>query len=134
VLDRQRLGKQRVEALQIITALYHYRCGREYGWQNHPATKMWLGRELSLGAYGLTICDEWVNRGYQDSCASKIRAVANLLRERGVSNEELPWWWGDDRVHQSHKSNLLRKLPTHYRQFWARTPDNLPYFWPSLLS
>lgn len=39
VLDRQRLGKQRVENMQIITALLD----PDYGWQNHPAVNMWRG-------------------------------------------------------------------------------------------
>ncbi len=42
-LDYRRLGKQRVEALQIFNALTgaSTKDGREYrGWINHPATKM----------------------------------------------------------------------------------------------
>lgn len=39
VLDNKRLGKQRVECLQILKAL----SDPAYGWQNHPAVKMWKG-------------------------------------------------------------------------------------------
>ena len=39
-LDSKRLGKQRVECLQILNVLE----GRRTGWQNHPAVKMWAGR------------------------------------------------------------------------------------------
>jgi len=46
-LDRQRLGKQRVEALQILNALN----GKSKGWTNHPATKMWCGYEEALCLY-----------------------------------------------------------------------------------
>lgn len=35
-LDNKRLGKQRVEVLQILKALHN----PSYGWQNHPAVKM----------------------------------------------------------------------------------------------
>ena len=38
-LDDRRLGKQRVETLQILRAL----TWRTYGWQNHPAVRMWRG-------------------------------------------------------------------------------------------
>ena len=47
VLDRQRLGKQRVENLQIIKALLD----PTYGWQNHPAVKMWRGHIISCLLY-----------------------------------------------------------------------------------
>ena len=36
-LDYKRLGKQRVEALQILNTL----TGRSEGWSQHPAVKMW---------------------------------------------------------------------------------------------
>jgi len=44
VLDMKRLGKQRVEAWQIVQAL----TVPEYGWKNHPAVKMWRGHVPSL--------------------------------------------------------------------------------------
>lgn len=40
-LDRQRLGKQRVEVLQLLKALK----GESKGWKNHPAAKMWADRK-----------------------------------------------------------------------------------------
>ena len=46
-LDYKRLGKQRVEAYQILQAL----SDPNYGWQNHPAVKMWRGYEEALVAY-----------------------------------------------------------------------------------
>ena len=39
VLDRQRLGKQRVEVLQILQTLL----GESTGWRNHPCVRMWKG-------------------------------------------------------------------------------------------
>jgi hypothetical protein len=48
-----------------------------------------------------------------------------------ASDLVLPPWWGDERLHASHRSNLLRKDPAHYGRFgWAEPPD-LPYFWPA---
>lgn len=119
VLDRARLGKQRVETLQILKAL----SDPAYGWQNHPATHMWRGHIPALAAYGLTICTEWTRRGYSDTCADKIRPYAQKCCSA-------PSWIGQDAVHASHRSNLLRKLPSHYSKFgWTETPD-LPYIWP----
>ncbi|MFP3464126.1 pyrimidine dimer DNA glycosylase/endonuclease V [Leifsonia sp. SIMBA_070] len=37
VLDRARMGKQRVEALQVLRAI----TVPGYGWRNHPVAKMW---------------------------------------------------------------------------------------------
>ena len=121
VLDRQRLGKQRVECLQIAYALTQ----DNYGWQNHPAVKIWNGYLPSLIRYGLTICDEWIGRGYKDSCREKLLAVA----EPGDGND--PAWLGNDEVHRSHRSNLLRKYPEHYAPiFEPGLPNDLPYVWP----
>ena len=40
-LDYRRLGKQRVEAMQLLNAMKR----EKGGWINHPATKMWRGYE-----------------------------------------------------------------------------------------
>jgi hypothetical protein len=59
VLDARRLGKQRVETIQVVRALT--RPG--YGWANHPAVLMWKGYEEALGRYGLTCCEVWSQTG-----------------------------------------------------------------------
>jgi hypothetical protein len=42
----------------------------------------------------------------------------------------MPSWLGDERVHSSHRSNLLRKRPEHYGLLgWTEGPD-MPYHWP----
>jgi hypothetical protein len=33
-------------------------------------------------------------------------------------------------LHDSHRSNLLRKDPQWYGQFGWTVPDDLPYVWP----
>ena len=53
VLDRKRLGKQRVEVIQIVRAL----TVPGYAWGSHPAALMWKGYEEALGRYGLTACE-----------------------------------------------------------------------------
>lgn len=130
VLDRARLGKQRVEVMQILSALH----GETQGYMYHPATIMWRGYEAALCNYGLYICDEWIGRGYKDTCRDKIRSYfpfaqptpAKQMRDVGL----LPWWFGWKAFHESHRSNLLRKSPDHYGiVFWESTP-NMPYVWP----
>ena len=127
VLDRQRLGKQRVEILQILNVLTIKSDG---GWRNHPAVRMWRGYELALADYGFAICNEWKSRGYKDTCREKIGFIESYLMEGDIKYRKLPPWLGDEKFHASHRSNLLRKKPEYYKQFnWAE-PDNLPYVWP----
>jgi Pyrimidine dimer DNA glycosylase len=129
VLDRQRLGKQRVECLQIMNVL----CGvaTKSGWSNHPAVTMWRGWEYGLMMYGQAICDEWTGRGYMDTCSKKIRE--SFYYKHGSIPFEMtmyPDWWYDLSVHRSHQSNLLRKDYNHYSVFYSDVPDDLEYVWP----
>jgi len=120
VLDRQRLGKQRVECLQIAKAL----TDPDYGWQSHPAVTMWRGHLPAMLTYGVAICDEWIGRGYKDTCRDKLLAFT-------TPDEIMPTWMGDDDLHRSHRSNLLRKAPDHYAPlFEADLSDDLDYVWP----
>lgn len=126
VLDRQRLGKQRVENLQIMKALL-----LGVGWVNHPATKMWRGHEGALLSYQYYICREWKRRGYKDTCWEKTRDLY-YEHSNGLArhNALLPPWFGKKRLHSSHRANLLRKDPDHYGRFsWPEEPAE-GYHWP----
>jgi hypothetical protein len=129
-LDRRRLGKQRVEVLQILRAL----TVPGYGWRHHPAVLMWRGHEEALVAYGLAMCEEWVRRGGADTVSAKLRAEVGVDRVRTqpelAAAGAMPAWWGDDRVHRSHRSALVRKDPDWYGPRWPHEPDDLPYHWP----
>lgn len=121
VLDNQRLGKQRVEAKQILRALR----GETIGWVNHPATKMWRGYEGALIRYGVAICDQWIMRGFDDTLLPYFHDM--MFEHPGIT---LPHWFGRVDFHRSHQSNLVRKDPQHYRRYYPDVPDNLPYVWP----
>lgn len=121
-LDYKRLGKQRVETLQILNAL----AGKTRGWVNHPATKMWRGYEQALCLYGLAVTQEWRNRGYKDTCQQQIQEYARHFDGKIV----LPAWWGNQNIHDSHKSKLLQKDYAWYSQFGWDVPLNLEYVWP----
>lgn len=120
-LDRARLGKQRVEVLQILNALLL----QDSGWRNHPAVRMWAGCEQVLILYGLAICNEWISRGYRDTCRAKILSFFDSEKF------EAPWWLGIQEFHDSHKSKLLQKMPNHYNQFNWNVPLDLNYWWPT---
>lgn len=121
VLDRQRLGKQRVEGLQILNALL----GESKGWRSHPIVKMWAGHENALIDYVVAMCDEWVGRGYKDTCKDKVIAYRSLVD----SDQTVPEWLFDEEVAESHRANLVRKLPEHYLQFWPNVDPTLGYKW-----
>lgn len=130
VLDRQRLGKQRVEVLQIIKAVIN----PEYGWQNHPAVNMWRNNVCALAGYGMWVCIEWKSRGYKDNILRQIFDIHSRhylsLHDSCSCEEYLPVWLGSQ-IHLTHQSNLIRKNPEHYRPiFGPDVPDNLPYYWP----
>lgn len=124
-LDNKRLGKQRVEVLQLLNAL----STPGAGWSNHPAAKMWRGYEPSLAHYGLVICTVWVqDRKFRDTCFGKIKDLANMPLSL-ITTSEKPWWFGNQDFHRSHQSNLYRKDPEYYAQFADVGPD-LEYVWP----
>lgn len=122
-LDWRRLGKQRSEAKQIYLALTQ----PGYGWQNHPAVKMWKGYEESLAMYGWTICQEWIKRGYNDNLTPwfAVRIPHVHTPEHMYS---MPPWIGNDAFHLSHQSNLIRKSPpcSHRRKRQIRHENPPP--------
>jgi len=116
VLDWRRLGKQRVEAMQIIKAI---EIGK--GWVNHPATKMWTPYVDALKLYHNIIIQEWIERGYKN----------NMTLYCISSEPEMPWWLGIDDFHKTHQSMLVQKLPEHYEKFFPNVDKNLEYLWQS---
>ncbi|MCA0144604.1 MSMEG_6728 family protein [Blastococcus sp. LR1] len=134
LLDSPRLGKQRVETLQILRAIEL----PDYGWASHPAVLMWKGRTPALVAYGLAMARVWRERGFADSTEAQIGEFApdvvgrpqSELAEAGL----LPSWIGNEELHLSHRSNLIAKDPEFYRgrftELFGPEPDDLPYLWP----
>ncbi|RSN54037.1 MSMEG_6728 family protein [Actinomadura sp. WAC 06369] len=134
ILDPRRLGKQRVEALQVLRGL----TVPGYGWRNHPAVRMWTGYEEALVRYGLEICRHWCSLGHRDTCAASLTSdladATGIERPRGqealAEAGALPPWLGDPKLHISHRSALIRKDPDFYRPHFPHVPPDLPYFWP----
>lgn len=120
-LDYKRLGKQRIEALQILDTLK----GNSKGWSNHPAVHMWKGCEGQLALYGKTMCLEWIAKGYKDT---RLPIFDSWLTK--LDTQKVPTWLGNEDFHLSHKSNLLRKNFEHYKNYFSGVSPNLPYIWP----
>lgn len=137
-LDYRRLGKQRVEAKQILNCLKYRRTGdlytidkngktRKRGWLYHTAVEMWVGYEDALGLYMNVMIREWIDRGYNNTM--DFYDFGNRLGQL----VDLPPWMGDEAVHSSHRANLLRKDPEFYSQYgWVEDPT-APYIWPTNL-
>lgn len=118
-LDVQRLGKQRVETLQLLQAIE----SRDGAWANHPCTKMWMQYSGALVRYGLTMCDEWISLGYRDSCRDQILSF-------GLDTHQTPEWL-TEAFCATHRAALLYKDYEFYSKFgWKEEPAQ-NYFWPN---
>jgi hypothetical protein len=123
-LDYRRLGKQRVEAMQLVNSTNKLAANpnAKVGWMNHPARTMWIGHMNALKLYHNVCIQEWIDRGYK-----------NTMKFYDLPDDiTLPTWIGDDRVHASHRSNLLRKDPAYYAVHGWTEPDDIEYYWPVL--
>jgi hypothetical protein len=132
-LDAKRLGKQRVEVIQIVRAL----TVEGYAWKSHPAVLMWKGYEEALGRYGLVMCEVWLELGFGDTCAATIRAdlatygIPHLRTEAELADAgALPPWLFDEAVRESHQSALVRKDPEFYRATFPDVRPDIEYVWP----
>lgn len=121
-LDYQRLGKQRVEAMQIINAIEGKprKDGKPYkGWINHPCTVMWREHVDALKHYCNVTIEEWISRGYNNTM--KIYDIPKKLI--------MPKWLHHSKFHASHRANLLRKDYAFYSGYgWIEDPT-APYLW-----
>lgn len=123
-LDKKRLGNQIWrEGLTLIRG----------GWKNHPASKMWRGFEYQLGLYLLAGCRVLTERG---KAYPEIEAKIRMEMKKFPKCLPPPWF-GEDRLHASHRAALLYKNFTWYSQFnWKEFPDtpnqfgSLNYVWP----
>lgn len=150
VLDRQRLGKQRVEAYQIIKILlqgpyinYHVEDGKKIlmwntsvvhdypimrtPWYNHPAVQMWKGCLEYLYRYFKSICTEWKNRGYVDNLLEKAKVYEYHCNQQN----KRPWWLGTEKFHNSHRCMLLRKNWEYYCEKFSYDYRVDDYYWPT---
>ena len=111
VLDTKRLGKQRVETYQIISAITRRPKldGTPYkGWLNHPCTVMWKDYVPALKLYMNYAITEWILRGFNNTMNFE-----NVIKEEIV----IPPFIGNEKFHSSHRANLLKKDPNFYSKY-----------------
>jgi hypothetical protein len=121
-LDQKRLGKQRVEAMQLIKAIEGAPRldGNPYrGWVHHPATIMWKKYPDALKLYYNFAIFIWESMGFQNSL--ELFELPDIVKA--------PEWLGFEPFHSSHRSNLLKKDYDFYMKYqWSDDPKNL-YIW-----
>ena len=111
LLDYRRLGKQRVEAKQIVDTIEK----NTNGWKNHPVSKMWKNNIVGLKYYINCCIDEWVKRGYKNTM--KKYDLSEYLLPDGTYDELkiLPWFYFNKQIQESFKASLLRKNNEYYK-------------------
>lgn len=123
VLDNKRLGKQRVETYQILSAILKRPKldGTPYkGWLNHPCTVMWKNHVPALKLYMNYAIAEWMVRGFKNTMNFEQLIESQIV---------IPPFIGNERFHSSHRANLLKKEPDFYSQYgWSEDPSD-PYVW-----
>jgi hypothetical protein len=109
LLDDEHLGKQRVEAVQILNTIIN-----GDGWKNHPICKAWAKYVPALKYYINCIITEWKTRGHK-----------NNMPLYEISEEIIiPWWAKWERLHQSHRAMLYRKNPFYYHAKFTVANDS----------
>ena len=97
-------------------------------WYNHPAVNMWRGYEVSLIQYSheiLLVC----NLG-RINTAKLTETLAKQYNQISYHGSISPWWLGNDKLHKSHRANLLRKHYDHYKLYFNEDLT-IPYWWPT---
>ncbi len=125
VLDNKRLGKQRVEAKQIIDIITGKSKGK--GWVNHVVTKMWRGHEKALMLYYNAIVQEWIKRGFKN----------NMMLFEVKGRVVKPWFITNRSIRLSHQASLIRKYKEYYSHIFKDVPEEYlqySYIWPSKLT
>ena len=122
-LDVKRLGSQKNEAdllIKLLQGVPTKDSKARTGWKNAPVTKMWRGYDDLLMVYFNAMLREWLNRGYRSS----------MVYKKPSDNPAVPFWYGDEKLHSSHRKVLLYKNFEWYSRFgWTEKPE-YAYYWP----
>ena len=143
-LDNKRLGKQRVEAYQILKTLLKgpHTCSKNTShqigivsasgwnsttrcmecesrikktpWYNHPAVKMWKGHEEVLHRYILVVCKTWTCRGMKDTVEEKALMLASKSLDPALIANPVPPKWLGDERFHASHRSNLLRKEPEY--------------------
>lgn len=124
-LDNLRLNKQNLETRWILSALEKMKADPKARGANMPQMRMWIGCEEALKLYFNIGREVWMSRGYR--CSFPPYEISNTIC--------MPWWFGWEPLHESHKASLLRKKPEFYSSRFDTSDfyKSHGYIWPSRL-
>ena len=106
ILDKRRLAKQRVEAKQLIDTILDRPMSNgksRKGWRNHPAAVMFRQHLPVLIFYYNASLVVHAERGGNNIKLQPEPELDNL------ESLEMPWWWGNEEIHASHRGRLKFK-------------------------
>lgn len=91
----------------------------------------WLGYDRALSCYAMVLIAETLKRGILVSDALvPFRSIALSLRKAGAKLE-MPPWWGNRDIMNSHRSFLMREHPDLYNGiFKGEVPKRQPRLIP----
>lgn len=114
-LSNRHLNKQITEAKQIYDAIH-----RKTGYSKHKAAVMWSDTPAALAHYHNFALEEWYSRS---GGGSRIPIECD-------DDFELPWWFGWEAFHASHRAMLNRKDPFNYHFEVDEEYTHHGYVWP----
>jgi len=122
-LDDRRLNKQILEARTIYEIIINNKASG--AWVNHPITKMWRDYPEALSLYYNACLSQWKHV----RCRNHKYRMIPIYKSSVI----LPSWLGDERLHSSHRANLLRKDYKFYSRYgWDENSMEywrFPYWW-----
>lgn len=144
-LDNLRLGKQRVECIQLISFIENK---DNKGFRNHPILIMWSNNVDALKVYCNFMIREWIKRGFTNTIElydldeSKIVFYKNIYNEETKLTEIIkpeikddsivfPIWFNWKPLILSHQSSLLKKNFDYYSKIFICNEEffNFGYIW-----
>jgi hypothetical protein len=137
-LDHGHITNQAYEAATILHAIAGP--GHHTGWSNLKGAAMWKGHDDGLALYLSLVIRQCRAQGiavpqnppydFEKDYAPNLGNHWLAPRLCAVADIVWPEWLGEEKVHSSHRSNLLRKKPDFYRQFgWTDDPE-AEIYWP----
>jgi hypothetical protein len=138
-LDMRRLGKQRVEALQILITIQKmclenpsikvngedgHIISRTLGWSHHPAVRMWFGYTDFLAMYYNSIVNEWVRRGYKHEIKMSEYIKSGDIKEFKIRTEAQNFIRKTGGVHPDPKGDRIIEFIEPLKPF-----VDVPWWW-----
>lgn len=109
---------------------------------SHKSVQMWRGHEFQLAEYGITLCTELKLRDVPEVFIKdlgmyqrRIEWQQQMVTSGTNYTVDMPYWFGDSKIHLSHRSYLMRYDVDHYGLYFnTDTPLDLPIVWPQILT